>query len=837
MAVFPENPCEFAVDFIRKMRSHADIIQIPSSRQVLSIPKLILSRYYRKGFVTPNDYIEISTVTSFPDNQELAKDIAFKILFPNYKKDIIDSFFQSEVTVDKTIEDLVESEMKSELDQLQEIIDEIEATKSIDTDEIQKLEEFLKELNSNREKEPYKSALNFFNDDSELYKEEISSLEKLIQEAQKRLEQKINSLSPDDLKAGSNLGLDDLIQQNSLREWEKLASKALNNQNISEDLSKLINSNKLDDLLKSIKFINETSDNQSIKDQIQNIKNQLQNQLNNLDQLFNAAKTLGETPKFDQDKVLNNSLNQSSFEHNFNLADSLDQYFGTNLREELLNKLNGQMQNPQKQKKQLNLSLDMLTKNAFANKSWNSLFNQAMKNAIDEANSQNIKFEAFKSLSHQIQQLMNSCPNMHCGQKISQKLPELVSQTLEACETPDQLRNATEFLRKIGLNPEADDIKRIGKNLGMDEEEIYELIEPNYQLLKKTIEKKVADFQRINNLMNQIKDQLNKERIRELLSSALVSDNRDALGAIGHFNLNEALKGAQQIGGKEAQDKVIACLSAGTGENLLKQWFIHRNSLPEQVKLKVKELAKKMLIELGIYYSRARLGSATTGPTPINIVRPYTIGDDFENIDLEETIFHLLEKGKKLDHINYDDFFVYETAKGLRSLCFELDISGSMTGEKLSYMAICVTMLVYGMRKDEIAIAFFESDTHVLKELSKKVDLEKLADELLSVSAKGGTRLQSALEWAKKQFKENSSSREKLNVLFTDAEIYDLQQSIETLRIFRSLGIDFILVCPESSFNLKEAKKMVKIAGGQLLTIKDWNDFPKLISDIIKSRF
>ena len=837
MAVFPENPCEFAVDFIRKMRSHADIIQIPSSRQVLSIPKLILSRYYRKGFVTPNDYIEISTVTSFPDNQELAKDIAFKILFPNYKKDIIDSFFQSEDTVDKSIEDLVESEMKSELDQLQDIIDEIEATKSIDTDEIQKLEEFLEELNSNREKEPYKSALNFFNDDSELYKEEISSLEKLIQEAQKRLEQKINSLSPDDLKAGSNLGLDDLIQQDSLREWEKLASKALNNQNISEDLSKLINSNKLDDLLKSIKFINETSDNQSIKDQIQNIKNQLQNQLNNLDQLFNAAKTLGETPKFDQDKVLNNSLNQSSFEHNFNLADSLDQYFGTNLREELLNKLNRQMQNPQKPKKQLNLSLDILTKNAFANKSWNSLFSQAMKNAIDEANSQNIKFEAFKSLSHQMQQLMNSCPNMHCGQKISQKLPELTSQTLEACETPDQLRNATEFLRKIGLNPEAEDIKRIGKKLEMPEEEIYELIEPNYQLLKKTIEKKVADFQRINNLMNQIKDQLNKERIRELLSSALASDNRDALGAIGHFNLNEALKGAQQIGGKEAQDKLIACLSAGTGENLLKQWFIHRNNLPEQVKLKVKELAKKMLIELGIYYSRARLGSATTGPTPVNIVRPYTIGDDFENIDLEETIFHLLEKGKKLDHLNYDDFFVYETAKGLRSLCFELDISGSMTGEKLAYMAICVTMLVYGMRKDEIAIAFFESDTHVLKELSKKVDLEKLADELLSVSAKGGTRLQSALEWAKKQFKEKSSSREKLNVLFTDAEIYDLQQSIETLRIFRSLGIDFILVCPESSFNLKEAKKMVKIAGGQLLTIKDWNDFPKLISDIIKSRF
>ena len=108
---------------------------------------------------------------------------------------------------------------------------------------------------------------------------------------------------------------------------------------------------------------------------------------------------------------------------------------------------------------------------------------------------------------------------------------------------------------------------------------------------------------------------------------------------------------------------------------------------------------------------------------------------------------------------------------------------------------------------------------------------------MLTITARGGTRIQSALEWARKQFKENSSSREKLNVLFTDAEIYDIQQAMEELRMFRSLGIYFILVCPETSFDLKEAEKMVKVAGGQLLTIKDWNEFPKLISDIIKSRF
>ncbi len=121
--------------------------------------------------------------------------------------------------------------------------------------------------------------------------------------------------------------------------------------------------------------------------------------------------------------------------------------------------------------------------------------------------------------------------------------------------------------------------------------------------------------------------------------------------------------------------------------------------------------------------------------------------------------------------------------------------------------------------------------------MTEKIDLEKLADELLTIEARGGTRIQKALEWARRQFKEKSGTREKLNVMFTDAETYDLQQAVEELRIFRSMGVDFILVVPEQNFNMKDAQKMVKIAGGQLLTLKNWEEFPDLISDIIKSRF
>ncbi|TFF93656.1 MAG: VWA domain-containing protein, partial [Promethearchaeota archaeon] len=773
MSVFPENPCEFAIDFIRKMRGSPDIVQMPSSRQVLSIPKLILSRYYRKGSISPNDYIEISVVTSFPDNQELAKDIAFQILFPNYRKDMLDSFFRDDVKPDKEKQKFLDENLKTELDKIQEIIDEIEVSKNVKQETIESLEKFLEELSEMKEEEPYKSSLEFFGDNSEFFKEEIFSLEQMIEEAKKRFEQRINSLEPSDIKAGSKLGLNDLVQEKSLREWEKISSKALSGIDIKDDLERLLDSGKLNDLLKTMKFLNETSREDSIKAELNHLKNKLRDHINNLEQLFNAAKTLGELPNFDKEKVLGNSSESSSFEHNYNLANSLDQFFGSNLRAELLDKFQEQMSH-----NKMNLSLESLTKSAYTNKSWNELFNQALKKAIKDATKQPVKYEAFKNLSHQLQQLMNSCENMHCSQKIAQNLPDLTSQTLEACKNADQLRDATEFLRKIGLEPNSESIQQVGEKLGMSDEDIFELIEPNYQLLKKMIDNSSADFQRIQHLMNQIRDQINYDRMKELTASAFSRENREALAALGHFNLSDSLKAAQSIGGDEGQDKMIACLSAGSGENLLKEWFIHRKEIPERSKQKVKELAKKLLIELGIYYSRARLGSATTGPIPINIVRPYSVGDDFENIDLEETLFNLLEKGKKLDYIDYDDFYVYETAKGLRSCCIELDISGSMSGEKLAYMSICVTMLCYGMRKDEFAITFFESDTHVLKKLDEKVDLEKLADELLSVSARGGTRMQNALEWANKQFKDHSSSREKLNILFTDAEIFDIRESM-----------------------------------------------------------
>ena len=276
------NPCEFAVDFVRSLRDHPDIVQMPSSRQVLSIPRLILSRYYRKGKITPNDYIEISRVTSFPDNQKLAKDIAFKLLFPNYNQDAISNLFGDAGSLEGERDlDFMNEQEKSELDQMQDMIDEIEMSKNVDTDAIEELERFMDELNQKRNEEPYKSALQFFNDDSELFKEQISSLERLMEEARERMMEKINSLSPQDLQAGANLNMDDQVQQKSVREWEKLTSEALNGQDISNELNDLLNDGNFEDLIQSLKYLKETGalPQDQMKDYMNDLKKRIENLL------------------------------------------------------------------------------------------------------------------------------------------------------------------------------------------------------------------------------------------------------------------------------------------------------------------------------------------------------------------------------------------------------------------------------------------------------------------------------------------------------------------------------------------------------------------------------
>src|SRR5262249_45949104 len=114
----------------------------------------------------------------------------------------------------------------------------------------------------------------------------------------------------------------------------------------------------------------------------------------------------------------------------------------------------------------------------------------------------------------------------------------------------------------------------------------------------------------------------------------------------------------------------------------------------------------------------------------------------------------IISQGKKLDMVTEEDLFVPVMNKGQAAMCVLLDISGSMAGRELANCAISVVMLLGRLAAEEIAIALFESDTHVIKGFHQERDLDEVMDRLLELSALGGTRVDAALRWSCEQFDE-----------------------------------------------------------------------------------
>ncbi len=175
---------------------------------------------------------------------------------------------------------------------------------------------------------------------------------------------------------------------------------------------------------------------------------------------------------------------------------------------------------------------------------------------------------------------------------------------------------------------------------------------------------------------------------------------------------------------------------------------------------------------------------------------------------------------------------VLETYHGRRAVVIELDVSGSMTGEKLAYMSICATMLVYGMRREELALCFFESSAHKVKDIEEEVDMDELAEQLLTLTAMGGTMIGAALDWAKTNL-DKSDAREKLNVVFTDSEIFDFEEAIPKFQEIHGMGVKSVLVVPKQQFSQSFVQRLVRESKGYLVKVDKWSNFPDIISKVV----
>jgi Mg-chelatase subunit ChlD/uncharacterized protein YdhG (YjbR/CyaY superfamily) len=852
MILFPQNPVWFSLKFINLLRNHDKCSYKPSIRQAIAICKLILSRFINRGVCNQQDFIEIAVVTTPIESQKIAKKVATK-LFSYYNPP--NNFQSSPINLgllDGTDPTDLITEFDDNFDELDRILDDLNFLDE-KRDTIEKIDnnweveyyshydEFFLKFFNQLQKEPYKTALKVVENNSVADFHKFKTPDDLLNFAIDILFNKINNLEPMDINPAKILELLDEIIDTSDKMREIFAAKLAKGMDINYFAQKIKSEFKnnffraldtLDFILKAdvLKEKGRESMKTLFKELLENISG-------NVEDLFEATKTFGENLELEdrlKEQLIENSMDLP-FQQAYKNLKSIDRYYGGDLLDHYLKKTKEKLEEFDSFKK----IQDTLTQNPIKTTSWRDLMKETTEKEIEKIKKQNKgsnnTHQYLKDYTNHLIKSQHNCPEPTLKLQLNEPIHDSVNESIAKTPNKEHLSEFVEEFQNLGFSPDSDIIRARGKKLNMSSKEILRLIASDYEDLKEMVIENVEDYHHYRSITKKI--QLQEWQVEELTKLSLKRNppNLSALTALGEKNLGTVINSANKLGNK-SMDMVLSSLGAGNGPDLLEQWFFSRHSIPANVKPRIKQIIKRIMIDLGIQSANSLIGTGNSGPLTENTVVPYQHGDEFDLIDLTETINNILESGKTINELTEEDFLVSKTSKGLRTIVLELDISGSMSGTKLAQMSLCTTMLIYAFAPEEIALSFFESNTHILKNIDEKVSLESIVDELLDIRARGGTCIRAALNWANNQFEKKGRSKSRLNVLFTDADIFDFEDSRKELEKIKHNKIKFVMVVPKFNYSPVMAKRLVKEANGVLLTLNQWRSFPKLISEIVTDK-
>ena len=836
------TPISFSVEFIYRMRKEKKrLMNVPSTRQGVAIPKLLTAMYYRKVNLIPDDFIKAATITTPVEDQDVARQIAFEIIFPpqdaTTDKSKSGKKGKTGKIDEKEGEETDEGEEESDFvgDLLSDILDSetidltnLDAQKAMESalDDFTNLVDFVDNLYDKGAsgEEPFKSLLDILNTRGgykNILGQGLNNLDALKKHARENIMRDINSLQPQDIAAASKLqwGQDVLSQSNV--PWIKAAAQfCIEDPDFQSSLEQIMNEEEVGTAARTVNYLKTLGMDPEIA---ADLAKQLVDKSNDLMDILEIAKVLNQVPEFDKEKIFENSL-ERDLGSMFNVARLMDNLFDADLTSQLFNQWNQAQSNP---------TLPELFQTRCDHQDWKNALDNCVSNALKQMQTGNGQ-AAFNTnnLAAELMQLSTEAGFSSCIQAFQDNATIAGRQSLQLANSAEQFEALLRNLLNHQVPMDEKEVINLGLSKGVPEENILELFGGNYDLLKIMFEKRIGNFLRYQTILNKI-GSIIQSQMNDLMEVALKNDNYQALGALGHFNLSMAFKAAEPFG-SDAEKSLGESLSAGPGENLLLQWFAHRHDIPTRIKDFVRQLAKDALIKIALSIISNQRGSGEKGLMPTNKLRIFMDGDDMDLIDVEASIENIVMQGKSLNMLNAEDLMVTETEKGRVSICFLLDISGSMTGDKLAACSIAVMVLIGTLRAEEVAICFFESNTHVVKEFGDEKDLEEIADELMDLQATGGTQVQAALQWGARQL-EDTITELKICFLLTDCAFSEGEQQIKKdLDSYVNQKVKFILGVNTRSYDSKCAKWILDATKGEIVYILHIMDIPKVLTDVLE---
>ncbi len=831
------TPVSFAMAFTRKLRKHKAVSHIPSLRTSLAIPRFLTARYFRTHLLTPHDYIEAAVLNTVPEDQIIAEQVAHDILFPK-----TETKKKKKIKTEESLTDPVAAPIDptmailSDIESLDIDFDNIDDLSNLDqilTDDEQAMGAFelFEDLYSSAdEAERSLAELSvLFGGPAELEAWGVRSISRVQDYIREMLRENLGDLKPDHIYHGCKAGFSKMLLQETRKPWELAGAMAGTDdmQGLENHMEDLLENGSARELGRTMQFLQPHAN--AIETQIfDDFADRAMGKARDLSEFGELVAGLGKWT--DPPGELLETSARENIQRALTAASWLEKGFGVSLAEDLFNHWAQGLEEPP--------SLDLLIDAAVDCPAWRAMIKKAFDSFIKWLRKQTVA---------------------PLSPADSNKLVPVNKDLYDAVSTADRLKKtgtstggnlacvlATEVMclinHKEHFLPMLDefiehgvipfDIRKVveaGTFLGVDPHEIYDRLGNAVEQLKQMICDNIYNAMRYKHLVEKIND-MDYETVKNLAQTACKNQNQEAMAAMLGVNMGVACMHA-------SEDFVMASLchkGIGGGTNLLRQWFTHCHDITSPLKEQIKSVAKEALIELSFEWINKGSGSGEGGLIPQNRARPFMAGDDLDLIDIESTLDALITSGKNLESITEDELFVYDTSKGRAALGVLIDISGSMGGHELAICAIAVVMLLGKVRSEEVALAVFESDTHVIKGFHDPTDLDQVADHILDLSATGGTCVDAALEWIKQEYMTVPEVEFRLLFLLSDFCFFETPQQLHKLGTgLADLGVVFLgashgFVCREGLNSIQEAM------AGHSIQLKSIQKLPAILIETLQ---
>lgn len=406
---------------------------------------------------------------------------------------------------------------------------------------------------------------------------------------------------------------------------------------------------------------------------------------------------------------------------------------------------------------------------------------------------------------------------------------QALEDSIQKAESFEDLLKLKELAEKNEMDFPFDLAKEKGEDLQLSKSQQSALSDDVESLVREMIEEGSTDYDTITHALSAGK--ISTSSFRALVDLAIDCRNDTAIAGFLENRFMETLKALNDKGASE--ESLKGALGMTDGENILQNWFNSVSKVPGRFKDLLREYSRSVLIEIGRKW-KYRLGDGIekgilTGGT----IRPWVDGDDFEQIDVEESLDNLLQLGKKMGDLEPSDILVRDYEYGKRAILLLIDSSGSMVGLPLKTAVATAVMLAYALRREELGIGVFQSKTSVFcSVLDRQRDLDGIVDGLLSLEGTGGTVIKAGLEWVEEELK-RSRATEKIVFIVTDSFIYDLKENTEKIRNFVNNSTKVIFLVTERNDDNKNHRWLIEEAGGIFVSLKDWREFPQKIGQLL----